>query len=219
MVGGPGQATDCSFSITLGILFGRHSRQEAREGHGPAPAWAHARRGVAAAGCLRCAWRRHSRHPGRTRSRRAATSLALTIANPNAQAHPKANAAADAPTDPATDATADAAPDRRASPGRHRTTTLKRPHVAAGRGGRHDWRRQLAACRCTAGRGLSSGGGACPDGGGGERRGLGIAVGYAESVPLDDGRPAGRPRPAPHDAARHRAHAALSAALALDRPR
>src|SRR5256885_4877658 len=43
MVGGAGQATDCSFSITLGILFGRDSRQEAREGHGPAPAWARAR--------------------------------------------------------------------------------------------------------------------------------------------------------------------------------
>src|SRR5207248_5271987 len=101
MVGGREEATDCSFSITLGILFGRDSRQEAREGHGPAPAWAHARRGVAAAGCLRFAGRRHSRLPGRTRSRYAAASLAVTLANTNAEAHAKANAdpypAADAP--------------------------------------------------------------------------------------------------------------------------
>src|SRR5256885_2655140 len=91
MVGGREPATDCSFSVTLGVLFGRDSRQEAREGHGPAPAWAHARRGVAVAGCLRFAWRRHSGHSGRTRSRRAAASVALTVANPNAEAHPKAN--------------------------------------------------------------------------------------------------------------------------------
>src|SRR5437016_13455795 len=32
MVGGREEATDCSFSITLGILSGRDSRQEAREG-------------------------------------------------------------------------------------------------------------------------------------------------------------------------------------------
>src|SRR2546429_6038355 len=104
MVGGREEATDCSFSITLGILSGRDSRQEAREGHGPAPAWAHARRGVAAAGCLRFAWRRHSRHSGRARSRRTAASLALTIANSNAQAHPKANAAPDSAADAAANA-------------------------------------------------------------------------------------------------------------------
>ena len=210
MVGGPGQATDCSFSITLGILLGRDSRQEAREGHGPAPAWAHARGGVAAAGRLRFARRRHHRLPGRGRSRRAATSFALTIANANAQAHPKANAAPDSATDAPTD--------RNSSPGSHRTT-IKGPHVAPGRGRRHNRRQQPAACRCNPGRGLSSGGGACPDGAGCERCGLGIAVGYAELVPVDDGRPAGRPRPAPHDAARHCPHAALSVALALDRTR
>src|SRR2546423_2220133 len=146
MVGGPGPATVCSFSITLGILFGRDSRQEAREGHGPAPAWAHARRGVTAAGCLRFAWRRHSRHPGRTRSRRAAASLALTIANPNAQAHPNANAAPHSAADAATDAaanapthpTTDAAPDRNSSPRSHRTSTVKGPHLAPRRRRRHD---------------------------------------------------------------------------------
>ena len=225
MVGGPGPATVCSFSITLGILFGRDSRQEAREGHGPAPAWAHARRGVAAAGCLRFAGRRHSRLPGRTRSRYAAASLAVTLANTNAEAHAKANAdpypAADAPTDAATDnptntpthPSTDAGPDRHASPGSHRTTTLERPDVAAGGSRGRDRGRPLAACRCTAGRGLSSGGGACPAGGGRERRrGLGIAIGYAEPVPVDDGCSAGHPRAGGHGAARHRAHAALSAA-------
>src|SRR6266704_4042802 len=120
MVGGPGQATDCSFSTTLGILLGRHSRQEAREGHGPAPAWAHARSGVAADGRLRFPWRYGLRLLGRARSRGAATSFAVTIAYTNAQAHAKANAdpdpstytTADAPTHPSTDA----------GPDRHRPT-------------------------------------------------------------------------------------------------
>src|SRR5437879_3784091 len=87
MVGGREEATDCSFSITLGILSGRDSRQEAREGHGPAPAWAHARRGVAAAGRLRLTWRRRHRHPGRARSRGPAASLAGTFAHPPPHAH------------------------------------------------------------------------------------------------------------------------------------
>src|SRR5256885_10608031 len=91
MVGGREEATDCSFSITLGILSGRDSRQEAREGHGPAPAWAHARRGVAAAGRLRLAWKRRHRHRGPARTRGPAASLAVTLANSNTQAHAKAD--------------------------------------------------------------------------------------------------------------------------------
>src|SRR2546429_51389 len=168
MVGRREEATDCSFSITLGILSGRDSRQEAREGHGPAPAWAHARRGVAAAGRLRLTWRRRHRHPGRARSRGPAASLAVTFANTNTQAHAKANAdpdpAADTSTYAATDTAAhpstDAGPDRHASS--HRRIPLEGPNVAA-RGGRGpDRGRPLAACRGTPGRGLSSGGGHRP---------------------------------------------------------
>jgi len=85
----------------------------------------------------------------------------------------------------------------------------KRSDVATrGRRGRAG-RRPLAACRCTPGRGLSSGGGACADRAGCERRGHGIAIRPAEPVLVDDGRPARHPRPAPHDAAGDGADAAL----------
>ena len=207
MVGGPDQATGCSFSITLGILFGRHSRQEAREGHGPAPAWAHARRGVAADGRLRVPWTRCRQLLGAARPRGAPAPLTDTNANPQADANPNApahadpDAGADANTHPSAHTPAHAA----SNPSTH-----KRSDVASrgrrGRGGR----RPLAACRCAPGRGLSSGGGAGADRPGCERRGHGIAAGHAEPVPLDDACPAGRSRPTRHDAARHRADAALS---------
>jgi hypothetical protein len=108
MVGGPEDATDCSFSVTLGILFAGKFSAGGKGRHGPASAWPQARGGASAADRV---WSIRRHHPGRGCNRDRA-GLVTTHRAAKANSYPPSNTdtLADSVAQTHTDAGSDANP-------------------------------------------------------------------------------------------------------------